>query len=255
MNLFTTDDTPDFDAEEITVNGHTLFERRSKTTFSKTALLIHGINVSEKYYRPFALELQKEMNVIAIDLPGFGTADNKRRALRFDEHRDIIAEYIRTHIKNPVTLIGQSMGTQLCARVAVQYPELVTELIQISPTINHKERHLALQVLRLLQDSIREPLPMNWIIISDFFRFGPGKFWQTQKQMIHDKPEDMIARVAKPVLFIVGQKDPISPPAWMAWLAGKAPQAQQVVIPKAPHNLQFTHPKEVSAECVRFLQP
>lgn len=254
MNLFTTEDTTLFDASHVTVRGYRLFERRSKTTHDQTVLLIHGLNVSEKYYRLFAKELQLTHNVISIDLPGFGTSKNNRQSLTFEGLARIIRDYISKHTDGSVVLVGQSMGTQVCAEVAARYPDVVERLILIAPTVNNKERTTIQQGFRLLQDSFREPFPVNAIIMTDFFNFGIVKLWRTQRRMMQHSLETTLTKVTVKTLLVAGEKDPISPPEWTKWVAGFAKDSSVEVIAGAPHNPQFTHAKELHDICLRFLK-
>jgi pimeloyl-ACP methyl ester carboxylesterase len=254
MNLFTTEDTALFDTRYVTVRGFKLFERRSKTNHQQTVLLIHGLNVSEKYYRLFSRELQKTHNVISIDLPGFGTSKNNRQALTFEGLAKIINDYINGYVGSSVVLIGQSMGTQVCAEVAARYPDCVERLVLIAPTVNNRERTTLWQAFRLFQDSFLEPFAVNAIIMTDFFNFGIVKLWRTQRRMMQNKLEETMTKVHTKTLLIAGEKDPISPPDWTHWVAKYASDARVEIISNAPHNPQFTHPKELHRLCISFLK-
>jgi pimeloyl-ACP methyl ester carboxylesterase len=62
-----------------------------------------------------------------------------------------------------------------------------------------------------------------------------------------------LARLALPVLFLVGAEDDIFPPALIEAAAKRVGGAQLAVIPKAGHSPYFERPEAFNREVLRFL--
>jgi pimeloyl-ACP methyl ester carboxylesterase len=95
-------------------------------------ILLHGIGASGKIWSHVAdLLARQPYRVVAPDLLGFG-ASPKPEWLDYsvDDHaRMIIAVIERRHFRQPVVLVGHSMGCLVAVRVARLRPHLVKHLI------------------------------------------------------------------------------------------------------------------------------
>ena len=68
------------------------------------------------------------------------------------ESGELIAELIAAEGIDRAVLVGHSTGAQVVAETAARHPELVDSLVLIAPTVNPRERTLAKQTARFLQD-------------------------------------------------------------------------------------------------------
>lgn len=144
------------------------------------------------------------------------------------------------------------MGAQIVVQSVVQEPKLYKKCILLAPTIHKNERSLPMQAWRLLQDSVREPVKLNYLIIRDYWRMGPVRYFKTTRSMIDDEIEKQIVRVRLPVLIVNGTNDPIVPNEWAGLLARVAPDGKKIDI-KGPHNFQYSRAKELSQKCQEFI--
>jgi pimeloyl-ACP methyl ester carboxylesterase len=62
-----------------------------------------------------------------------------------------------------------------------------------------------------------------------------------------------VARLAIPVLFIVGEEDPLIPPAVIKLAAACFPNARVERVPNAGHSVYFERPTTFNALVGRFL--
>jgi pimeloyl-ACP methyl ester carboxylesterase len=94
-------------------------------------VLLHGYLSSGKYWENIRTSLEKNHTVITIDLLGFGQSP-KPKDSRYD-YDDHLAWIKRTldyaQIKEPVLLVGHSMGSLLALRYSTQYPGTTSRLI------------------------------------------------------------------------------------------------------------------------------
>lgn len=216
-------------------------------------VLLHGIGVSGAYFLPFAEVLARHFDVRVLDLPGYGETPRPDHALSPTELADVAAKYLEKVEVRSATIVGQSMGCQTAARLALHHPSLCKRLILIGPTVNKWERNHFMQGMRLLQDTFREPLTVNRIVFSDYVRMGFFRYLKTSKYMLEDRIEEYIPSVAVPTLIVRGSKDMIAPRRWVVYLAGRMNNATTIEIKGAPHVVQYIKPKELFEACENFL--
>src|SRR6478609_774976 len=58
-------------------------------------VLVHGIGVSSRYFRPVAIRLAPAGSVFLVDLPGYGSAPTPKTPISLDDHADVVARFIR----------------------------------------------------------------------------------------------------------------------------------------------------------------
>ena len=243
----------EFETKHIAVGNYELQARSDANDDRPVVILLHGIGVSEKYFRPLARELSSRYRVISLNLPGYGETKRPARALNLDELAEVVAMYIlQENIIRPI-IIGQSMGCQIAVRLSIKTDIQVRKLVLISPTVNRQERSAPTQFFRLLQDSLREPLSVNRILIADYLRFGFRRYLQTQHAMINDSIETILEACKLPVLVVRGERDKIVPSNWAEFLGSTLEDGALVEVKCGPHNLQYTHPKEVAKLCADFI--
>jgi pimeloyl-ACP methyl ester carboxylesterase len=247
-------DTPIFTDSFEKIQEYTLHIREGTYTGRQVIILVHGIGVSEKYYRRFAYALAESYDVISVDLPGYGKAEKPKEVLTLEQLAIVLNEFINKRAIRAPVLVGQSMGCQIVAHFAASFPGKAKKLILLSPTVNNKERSLFLQLIRLLQDIGRESLSGNVLVLREYIRFGIRRFIVTQQYMIKDQPEKIVPLVSIPILIVRGSRDTIVPRAWAQMLLKIAKYGAFQEIPHGSHNFHWTHPKEAANACDNFIQ-
>jgi pimeloyl-ACP methyl ester carboxylesterase len=242
-----------FSDATTTVDGYSLFVRTNNKIDAKTIVLVHGIGVSEKYFRPLAAELSFDYNVISVNLPGWDKSQKPTHSLNIDELADILSTFISSqNLREPI-LIGQSMGCQIVARLIARTSTKFDKVILLGPTVNKYERNNFMQLWRLIQDGFREPFAMNLLLVTDYLKFGPLRYILTQHYMIKDKIEKSLAMYSMHVLLVRGSNDPIAPGKWIEYLSTITGKTTVKEIADGPHNVHFTHPKELALICKDFI--
>ncbi len=91
-------------------------------------VLLHGWAMNAEILRPLAVGLSKSFQVYMVDLPGFGGSSP-------EEYRpEKIAPILLDHAPQKALWMGWSMGGQLAAYIAHQYPARVTALVTLAST-------------------------------------------------------------------------------------------------------------------------
>ncbi len=97
-----------------------------------TLVLVHGGRDHCRSWDWVADRLRQSWHVVALDLAGHGDS-----AWRSDGHYTMagfvfdLAEFIRSQLTAPVTLIGHSLGGNICVRYAGLFPDQVDKLASI----------------------------------------------------------------------------------------------------------------------------
>lgn len=240
-------------SERIRVNGYAVEVRRAGVHAAQVIVLVHGIGVSSRYFLPFAEELAKYYDVRVLDLPGYGTTPDPKRTLSIAELGGVVAAYIQQELSGSAVLVGHSMGCQIVAHTARNYPQLCDKLILLGPTVNKWERTRRMQAWRLLQDIMREPPYVNALVLGDYLRMGIGRYWRTLCSMISDKIEETLIGCSLPVLIVRGEWDPIVSAEWAAYLEDRLADARVEEIPRVAHVIQYKKPRELAAVVQKFL--
>jgi pimeloyl-ACP methyl ester carboxylesterase len=107
----------------------------------ETAVLVHGLGGSALNWVPLVPELGGELDLVALDLPGFGSSPPPRDgdySPRGQAHAVIavIEEWQRRRgSTQPLHVMGNSLGGAVSLHVAAARPDLVSGLTLVSPAL------------------------------------------------------------------------------------------------------------------------
>lgn len=217
-------------------------------------VLVHGIGVSNWYFRPLMRQLADEYHVVAIDLPGFGRSPVPGRRYSVADYAAVVNKVVhREGWKRPL-LIGHSMGCQVASDCERQRPGICRGLVLLGPTIAAGRRSIPKQAGRLLLDSFREPLRTTAVVTADYIRSSTRQYIRTVRPMLDDQMEDRLPHIDPPVLFVRGSRDPVSTRGWCRQLADRTSGGRLEEVDGAAHNFQHSHPQQTAALCRIFLK-
>ena len=122
----------------------------------RSILMVHDFGASWKHWRKNIPVLTKNSRVYAIDLLGFGASDKPQPGNKLNYTFDIwgqqITDFCREIIRDPVFLVGNSIGCIVAMQAAVNNPDLVLGVALINCS------------LRLMHEQKRKNLPLFWRI-------------------------------------------------------------------------------------------
>ena len=75
------------------------------------------------------------------------------------------------------------------------------------------------------------------MLLTEYRRAGFARVAGTFKEMLRDRMEDRLPKIAAPVLVVRGERDPIVSQAWAKRVAALAPRGHLVVMPGAAHTI------------------
>jgi 2-hydroxy-6-oxonona-2,4-dienedioate hydrolase len=101
----------------------------------KSVLLIHGLGGSiESWINNIGTLSTKQLRVIAVDLPGFGSSDKPQINYTINFYTKFVEKFINyLKISSPISIVGSSLGGHIAAEVAIKYYKIVYKLVLVSP--------------------------------------------------------------------------------------------------------------------------
>ena len=250
---------------EINVNGHTTYcytGGKTPDPGKPTVLFIHGaLNDHSVWILQSRYFANHGYNVLCPDLPGHcrsqGTPPDTVEAAA-----DFIVALIRATGLGPVVLVGHSFGSLIAIEAAAKEPALVDRVVLIGTAFPMKVAEA------LLEGSVKNPVK-TMEMVNVFSRstlaappsaLGPGTWvyggsLALAKRVFASNPaanvfyssfkacndytngETAIARLACPVLFILGAVDQMTPPKAAQSLIKASKSATVVTVPCGHHQM------------------
>jgi 2-hydroxy-6-oxonona-2,4-dienedioate hydrolase len=210
-------------------------------------VLVHGLVVSSRYMVPTAKHLAPHYRVFVPDLPGFGRSESPRRVLDVSGLSDALSAWMGALGIKRAALVGNSVGCQVIADLAVRHPGRVERAVLQGPTMDPKGRSVFRQAGRFLLDVPREPPSLVPIELLDLLSAGARRAWRTLRYALEDRIEEKLPYVRVPTLVVRGSRDPIATQRWAEEVTGLLPMGRLSVIPGAAHaanygwDAQFAH--------------
>ena len=206
------------------------------------AFFVHGSPGSWGGFIDFMKDtlLLKKVKIVAVDRIGFGNSDfgnaEKSLVVQSELLKPIVAKYKESGKK--IILIGHSLGGPMIARMAMDYPELIDNLIivagSIAPDLEPNEKWFR--------------MPMDFMPISILI---PASFRASNHEILYLKPElekmlPLWKNIRQPVIVIQGGKDFLVNPKnadFAEKMLVKAKSLKIVRVDTMNHFMPWSHPQ------------
>ena len=231
------------------VDGAGIFARRGAQRHpgKLPIVLLHGLGVSSSYMVPLAKLLCTTNDVWAPDLPGYGRSDHPAHALDIPELAQALLAWAKANGIERALYCANSMGCQVIAEFAAQQSARVAALVLLSPTFDVSSWGIFRNIFHLGEDALREPPGLVALQAYDYLHNGPLR---TLRTFFHARRHAMLTRLqqlSSPGLIIWGSADPIVSRGWAEKVSSTMPNASLLVVPDAPHALNYNSPEIVAA--------
>lgn len=236
--------------------AHETLVEPDATWFSRIALtrtrrdppivMLHGVVVSGAYFQPVAAELVGEFDLYIPDLPGTGASTLTGRPWDIATMAERLGWWMDQHHLSDAVLVSNSIGCQVLTQLTAMRPELARSLVLVAPTMDPDVSSVIRVMARGLVDMPRERASLWKVWLPDLVRSGPISSLQILRMAIDDPQVERLPEIGVPVLVVGGERDPIVPSNWIQAMAGHLPEGRAVVIPKAPHALNYTNPRQLA---------
>lgn len=247
-------------------------------------VLLHGSNASLHTWEPWAAQLGTDFRVISVDLPSHGLTG----AVPGDDYSQqgmvaFVKEFTAALKLQRFALAGNSMGGGIAARLAIDYPGLLTHLILVDasgmPTATPQDPGLGFRLARipivrnimlyvtpknLFEDGLKKAIHDDTLVTPAMVdrywelacregnRAATLKRFQTQNDTYI---QDNVAKITAPTLILWGETDTLTPrdigTAYAAAIKGS-----KLIVYKNVGHIPMEEVPEQSARAVReFLAP
>jgi pimeloyl-ACP methyl ester carboxylesterase len=98
-------------------------------------LMVHGLAGSALNWMAVGPLLARDHRVMAIDLAGFGQTPLFHRSAAVGANAKLVHDFIERVIREPVELMGNSMGGHIGILLAADHPEWVDRLVLVDPAV------------------------------------------------------------------------------------------------------------------------
>jgi 2-hydroxy-6-oxonona-2,4-dienedioate hydrolase len=214
-------------------------------------VLVHGYGMSSGYMVPLAKRLAADYRVYAPDLPGHGRSDDPGRTLSIRELADFLAAWLDAAGIGKAAFLGNSMGCQILAELAVRHPERVDRLILVGPTVDPAARTFLQELPRFLKTAFAERPSIVLMVMRAYFRAGFRRLRQEMRFALADRIEQKLAQISVPSLVVRGERDAVVPQAWAEEVARKLRAGEVRVIRSKGHALNYS----AADELMRAIRP
>lgn len=216
------------------------------------AFFVHGSPGSWGGFIDFMKDtvLLKKVKMVAVDRIGFGNSDfgnaEKSLIVQAELLKPIVAKFKKTGKK--IILIGHSLGGPMIARMAMDYPELIDNLIivagSIAPNLEPNEKWFR--------------IPMDFMPISILI---PASFRASNHEILYLKPElekmlPLWKNIRQPVIVIQGGKDFLVNPKnadFAEKILTNAKSLKIVRIDTMNHFVPWSHPQLIKKAILESL--
>ncbi len=239
------------------VNGLPVYARVGSAPAAPDAprvVLVHGIGVASSYFVPLMERLAPWAPVYAVDLPGFGRSGKPRRALDMVQLADALAAWLDALGLGPATALGNSVGCQVVAHLAVRHPAAVARLVLAGPTMDPRARTFWQAILRWLKNNRHERLAQLPLSVRDYGAAGLPRLLATLRYALRDRIEAQLPNIRVPTLVVRGERDALVPQDWAEAVTARLPDAALAVLPRAAHTVNFNAPDKLAEVVLPFVQ-
>ncbi|WP_017303422.1 alpha/beta fold hydrolase [Spirulina subsalsa] len=106
-------------------------------------LLIHGFGAALEHWRHNIPILSQNRTVYALDLLGFGASRKATPTYTVELWVEQIYEFWQTFIREPIVLVGNSLGSLVCLVAAAHHPEMLKGVVLLNiPDVSVRQEML-----------------------------------------------------------------------------------------------------------------
>ncbi len=264
----------------LTVNGHPTYCYTGGRAFDAaqpTAVFIHGVlNDHSVWILQTRYLAHHGWNVLAVDLPGHCRSGGEPPA-SVEEAADFVLALMGAAGLRQAALVGHSLGSLIALETASKAPQRVSHLalvgtafpMRVSPALLQASMTEPMQALEMVNVFSRSTLapppsalgPGTWVYGMSM-ALGRRVLASNRKVNLfytgfkacdsYQNGLQAMARVACPVLFVLGKLDQMTPPKAAQELIKLASDSRVVYLPGGHHQMNET-PEEMLAALRGFL--
>jgi pimeloyl-ACP methyl ester carboxylesterase len=228
-----------------------------------TLVMIHGAGGNSLSFLPQIRQLDRQVNILALDLPGHGETPGSGLA-SISDYANWVFEILKVSEIQDYFLMGHSMGGAICLEMALGFPRGIQGLILLSTaayfpasseTAADFGRDPQETLARINRQAYNKETPDT--VISQSLKI----FMQTPMAVIQGDFQacsrfdfrEEIKKLQCPTLIMVGDQDISTPPEFSEYLKSRIPESNLLILPGAAHMITLEKPKEVNQAVGDFI--
>ncbi|MDX2231640.1 MAG: alpha/beta fold hydrolase [Leptolyngbyaceae cyanobacterium bins.349] len=106
--------------------------RAQQDNQSAPMILLHGFGASIGHWRQNLPTLGQHHTVYALDMLGFGASEKVTAPYGIEFWVEQVYDFWQTFVRQPVILVGNSIGSLICLAVAAQHPDMVRAIVMLN---------------------------------------------------------------------------------------------------------------------------
>ena len=167
-----------------------------------TIVFVHGSPGSWDAFEEYLKDkdLLKQYRMVSIDRPGFGYSNFGEALNLEDESKVISAIFPFLNNKNPLYLVGHSLGGPMIVQLAADNPDFINALVILSGAID-----VSLEKPEQWR-KVMKAIPLRYII-PGALRPSNDELWYLKKDLL--KLKSIFSTIKCPVYIMHGDKDPL----------------------------------------------
>ncbi len=261
---------------DLTVDGRPVYAATGHSRFDserESVVFLHGVGADHTVWvLPTRYFDRKGFNVIAVDFPGSGWSQGPPLET-IEEMADWVTEVLDAVGVERAAVVGHSMGALVALAMAATHPERVRSLallgVAVPMTVSdelldsaRRNDPAAIQMINLWSHSRRAQIGGNdvpgiWMLgVSQRLleRSAPGVIYAGLRACHEFRSGlEYAGTISCPVLFLLGERDSMTPLRRAKPLLDAVPHARSVVFPQAGHALMSERPDEVLDELITIV--
>ncbi|OKY26671.1 pimeloyl-ACP methyl ester esterase BioH [Thalassotalea sp. PP2-459] len=221
-------------------------------------VFIHGWGLNAGVWQPLAETLADKFRIITVDLPGYG---ENHQQLCSPYSLTNIAEKICQTINEPAVYVGWSLGGLVANQIALEYPSLVTGLVNVASTpcflqqdnwrgiqptvLTNFHRQLAqdtqktidsfLKIQAMGSPHIRQDIKRIRTLIMQYPMANKNTLMHSLTLLETTDQRNKLINIKCPYLRMYGKLDGLVPKEVIANIARLAPTSEQVIFEQSSH--------------------
>lgn len=227
-------------------------------------IFVHGSGWNTTMWYKQRDALQKNMEVIIVDLPGHGKSRGNA-CDSVEEYSESLYIMMKEQNLGKCYIAGHSLGGAICMSLTLSHPDVVKGLIiigsgaklrvlpQILEGIKRDKEKTVREIVALAFSQKASP-SMKHEDFDETMKCSAEVIYKDFVACDHFNIMDSINRIAIPTLIICGTDDALTPPKYSRYLNKEIKGSRLVLIEDAGHMVMWEKPEEVNRAIEKFIK-
>jgi pimeloyl-ACP methyl ester carboxylesterase len=212
-------------------------------------VLVHGLASSHRGWDRNLPGLARRHRVRIVELLPAG---DWRRPFGLSAAATTLAELLADE-RQPVAIVGHSMGGLVVVELARRAPGLVSRLVLVDVPAVPLRRHPLRRAADVIGSGRRTDLASVGIVAAAAWRAGPLRLLAATRETLRADVGADLAGVTQPTLVVWGADDRVVPLQVGHAMVAALPHGQLALIPEAGHQPMWEQPEAFNAVVEEFL--